>query len=336
MRQEIIKNKMEGMFYIQAKNCVLNGSPDAENMQRTDDETGKGFITDVAIKRRIRDYVMAAYGGKEGMDIVMQTSCSLNRKISEIYDDIGEDKKTGKKKTELAAKRACEKFWDVRTFGAVLTTGKNAGQITGPVQFEIGESLDPVYNTSMTITRMCVAGPKDSPSMTTEELREWEDNEPQDKLRTMGRRAFTPYGLYCVKFFISANDAEKTGFSEQDFDILCEAILNAFENCHSASKTEISVVSPLIIFKHIGTEIADAESRAKECKLGCYPAYRLFETVSVRKKEDVEYPRYYTDYEARIHTSEIPKEVTAGFKKYPFAPFTWGKLPEGEKWFKEY
>ena len=160
----------------------------------------------------------------------------------------------------------------------------------------------------------------------------WEKEQAEDKLRTMGRKQIIPFGLYEVRGFISANLAEETGFNEEDLNVLFEAILNMYEHDHSASKGEMAVVSPLIIFKHIGTD-TDATQRARQAKLGCAPAHKLFDLVKVTKKETVAYPRNYRDYDALVYLDKVPKGVQIGFQTSASEPVTWDDLPADEDWF---
>ena len=158
-----------------------------------------------------------------------------------------------------------------------------------------------------------------------------EKKTPEDKLRTMGRKQLISYGLYEVRGFISANLAAETGFDDEDLKALFESILNMYEHDHSASKGEMSVISPLIIFKHIGTD-SDVVQRERQAKLGCAPAHKLFELVDIRKKAEIEYPRSYQDYECSIRLTDVPKGVEVGFMENPFDDVSWDKLPDGNNW----
>lgn len=329
-----MNNRYEFMFLISCTNSNPNGDPDAGNTPRMDPETGNGFITDVAIKRRIRNYVETAYKNQPGMDIIMKDGTSLNREIAHVITEatgsFPKDKTKGND-TLKSAKKACELFYDVRAFGAVLSTGKNAGQINGPIQFEFAESLDPIISRDITITRMCYTDAPDAKSI--EEYDLYDENKDNDKKRTMGRKQFIPYGLYVCKGYVSAAFAEQTGFTEKDLDILFEAILNMYEISRSTSKNSISVLSPIIIFKHVGTQTeSNTEQNTREAKLGCAPAYKLFELVDIYKKENVEYPRSYKDYEATIDLSGVPNGVEVGFKNSAFGDIVWNKVPDDEKW----
>lgn len=300
------------------------------NTPRVDPQTMQGYITDAATKRRIRNYVDTAYQGENGMNIIIQQSTNLNRFIAQAKRAAGvEDCAKTKNEIYKGRQKACELFYDVRTFGAVMSTGPNAGQVRGPVQITFGKSLDPVLPLDISITR--VQATMGDPS-TVEEYLEQEENTPNDKLRTMGRKQFIPFGLYEVRGFISANLAAETGFDEHDLNVLFEAILNMYEHDHSASKGEMSVVSPLIIFKHVGTD-TDENQRQRQAKLGCAPAHKLFELVDVHKKPEVEFPRSYLDYDALVRLEQVPKGVQIGFQSGPYDEIVWDKLPESEHWF---
>ena len=327
-----IKNRCEFMYYVACTNANPNGDPDMGNTPRIDPQTMQGFITDVATKRRIRNYIQTAYAGEPGMNIIVQQSTNLNRHIAEAKRAAGaEDCAKEKEAVYAGRKKACELFYDVRAFGAVMSTGPNAGQVRGPVQITFGKSLDPVLPMDISITRMAVADTiKDGK---VEDYLKKEAETPEDKLRTMGRKQLIPFGLYEVRGFISANLAAETGFDDEDLKALFEAILNMYEHDHSASKGEMSVVSPLIIFKHVGTD-TDEVQRAKQARLGCTPAHKLFELVHVRKKAGVEFARSYRDYDAEVDASRVPAGVEIGFQSNPYGPVCWRSLPEGEDWFR--
>lgn len=328
-----IKNRFEFMYYVACTDCNPNGDPDMGNMPRLDPQTMQGYITDAATKRRIRNYVELAHHGEPGMNIIIQQSTNINRHIAEAKREAGvEDCAKAKEGVYAGRKKACEMFYDVRTFGAVMSTGPNAGQVRGPVQITFGKSVDPVLPLDISITRMAVAD-KVKDGATVEEYKAWEEAQPEDKLRTMGRKQLIPFGLYEVRGFVSANLAEETGFDDDDLNTLFEAILNMYEHDRSASKGEMEVVSPLIIFKHIGTD-TDADQRLRQAKLGCAPAHRLFDLVKVIKKDSVTYPRTYRDYDASVAIGSVPAGVQIGFKPTAFEPIVWDKLPEGENWFR--
>lgn len=325
-----IQNRYEFVYYVACTNANPNGDPDMGNAPRIDPQTMQGFITDVAIKRRIRNYIQTAYAGQPGMNIIVQQSTNLNRHIAEAKRAAGvEDCAKEKEAVYAGRKKACELFFDVRTFGAVMSTGPNAGQVRGPVQIAFGKSLDPVLPMDISITRTAVAETiKDGK---VEDYLKMEAETAEDKLRTMGRKQLIPFGLYEIRGFISANLAAETGFDDDDLQALFEAILNMYEHDHSASKGEMSVVSPLIIFKHVGND-SDAVQRARQAKLGCAPAHKLFELVHVQKKADVEFARSYRDYDAVVSVDNVPSGVEIGFQSNPYGPICWGALPDGEDW----
>lgn len=326
-----IKNRYEFMYYVACTNCNPNGDPDMGNTPRIDPQTMQGYLTDVSTKRRIRNYVQTAYAGEDGMEIIIQQSTNINRHIARAKREAGfEDCAKGKDAVYAGRRKACELFYDVRTFGAVMSTGPNAGQIRGPVQIAFGKSLDPILPLDISITRMATA--EKYGDNTVEAYLEQEAAESEDKLRTMGRKQIIPFGLYEVRGFISANLAGETGFDDNDLKVLFEAILNMYEHDHSASKGEMAVVSPLIIFKHVGTD-SDEKQRIRQAKLGCAPAHRLFDLVKVEKKADIAYPRSYHDYTATVDLEHIPAGVEIGFQTDAFGEIVWNQLPAGEKWF---
>ena len=328
-----IQNRYELMYYVACTNANPNGDPDMGNTPRIDPQTMQGFISDGATKRRIRDYVVTAHGGEPGMEIIVQQATNLNRHIARAKREAGfEDCAKGKDAVYAGRRKACELFYDVRTFGAVMSTGPNAGQVRGPVQITFGKSLDPVLPLDISITRMAIAKNLKENS-TMEDYQKDEDATPEDKLRTMGRKQLIPFGLYEVRAFISANLAAETGFDDRDLQVLFEAILNMYEHDRSASKGEMEVVSPLILFKHVGTD-SDENQRRRQAKLGCAPAHRLFELVDVHRKPNVEIPRSYRDYDAVVHLDKVPAGVEIGFQRDAFDPIVWGALPEQEDWLR--
>ena len=325
-----IQNRYEFMYYLSCTNANPNGDPDMGNMPRIDPETMKGYITDVATKRRIRNYVQLAHGEEPGMNLIIQQSTNINRHIAEAKRAAGMEGAKDKNSVYAGRKKACELFYDVRTFGAEMSTGPNAGQVRGPVQITFGTSLDPIQPIDLSITRMATA--ENIKDGTVEDYQKAEQETPEDKLRTMGRKQVIPFGLYEIRGFISANLAAETGFDDNDLNILFEAILNMYEHDRSASKGEMEVVSPLILFKHVGTD-TDAAQRVRQAKLGCAPAHKLFELVHVQKKPEVKYPRSYRDYLASIRLDNVPRGVEVGFKEDAFSPVVWNELPADESWF---
>mgnify|MGYP000417806021 FL=1 len=295
---EAIKNRYEFVVLFDVENGNPNGDPDAGNMPRIDPESGLGLVTDVCIKRKIRNYVETVKEDAKGYKIYIKEDVPLNRSDREACESLGITETEDKKVTEALKKLKksdkdvdiklrdymCDNFYDIRTFGAVMTTfvkaSLNCGQVRGPVQLGFARSIDPIVSQEVTITRVAITTEKDAENKSTE----------------MGRKNIVPYGLYRVEGYISANLARKvTGFSEEDLDLLWEAIINMFENDHSAARGKMAV-RELIVFKH-----------SKE--LGDCPAYKLFDAVEVRKKEEIEYPRKYQDYTVQIHEEMIPDSV---------------------------
>lgn len=288
---EAIKNRYEFVILFDVENGNPNGDPDAGNMPRIDPESGYGLVTDVCLKRKIRNYVEMVKEDEEGYQIYIKENVPLNRSDNQAFEYLGIDEKKAKdlKKNDPEADRKirdfmCKNFFDIRTFGAVMTTfvkaSLNCGQVRGPVQLGFARSVDPIISQEVTITRVAITTEKDAGVKSTE----------------MGRKNIVPYGLYRVEGYISANLARKvTGFSEEDLELLWEAIINMFEHDHSAARGKMAV-RELIVFKH-----------SKE--LGDCPAYKLFEVVEVQRKEEVIYPRKYQDYEITIHEEQIPETV---------------------------
>ena len=328
-----IRNRYEFLYYLACTNANPNGDPDMGNTPRMDPETMTGFITDVATKRRIRNYVLISHGDEPGMNMLIQQATNINRHIAEARREAGVEGAKDKNAVYEGRKKACQLFYDVRTFGAVMSTGPNAGQVRGPVQIAFGKSLDPILPMDISITRMAVTdNVKDDKGGTVEDYLKLENETPEDKLRTMGRKQLIPFGLYEIRGFISANLAAETGFDDTDLDILFEAIMNMYEHDRSSSKGEMEVVSPLIIFRHVGTD-TDENQRAKQAKLGCAPAHKLFDLVKVEKKPDVRFPRSFRDYSASVALDKVPKGVEIGFKPDAYSDIVWNTLPDDEEWF---
>jgi len=312
---EAIKNRYEFLFLFDCENGNPNGDPDAGNAPRVDPEDMHGLVSDVALKRRIRNYIQMTKGNQMPYAIFVEHATNLNTKIVKSHEETKgglntDSKGAGKEKVERARQWMCENFYDVRCFGAVMSTGPNAGQVRGPVQFSFARSLDPILPMDISITRMAVAenvkGAKSS-----KDFENWEKEQPEDELRTMGRKALIPYGLYVGKGFISAHLAQQTGFSEDDLKLFWEALFNMYEHDRSASKGLMSVREPVFIFKHVGTD-SDGKQRAQQARLGCAPAHKLFELVEVKKREGVKAPRSFSDYTLIFHKSKLPKGVQVG------------------------
>lgn len=328
-----IENRYEFLFYIQCRNGNPNGDPDMGNCPRTDPQDLHGYITDGAIKRRIRNYVQTAYADTDGMQMLVRSASNINTGIARAKELAGmELSAKGKDAVYAGRRKACELFYDVRTFGAVMSTGPNAGQVRGPVQLSFARSLDPIQSLDISITRMANAVEvKDAKSAADYES--WEADQAEDTLRTMGRKQLIPYGLYEAHGFISANLAQETGFDETDLRALFEAILNMYEHDRSASKGEMSVITPLVIFRHTGTD-SDLEQRKRQARLGCASAHRLFELVQVEKKPGVAFARSWRDYQATIRLDARPAGVDVGFLCSPYGEIVWNAVPEDAELFR--
>jgi CRISPR-associated protein Csd2 len=307
----MIKNRYEFLFLFDCQNGNPNGDPDAANAPRIDPQDMRGLVSDVALKRRIRNYVQLARGNEMPNAIFIEHATNLNTKIVRAHAETeggfqAGDKSARKGKVHEARAWLCQNFFDVRTFGAVMSTGPNAGQVRGPVQLAFARSLDPVLPLDLSITRMAVAEDvKGAKSLT--DYQDWEASQPEDKLRTMGRKSLIPYGLYVAKGFISAHLARETGFSEDDLRLLWEAILNMYEHDRSASKGVMTVhPEAAFVFKHVGTD-PQPEQRERQAMLGCAPAHKLFDLIERVIERKVDAPRRFADY--RVPTLD---EVRAG------------------------
>lgn len=307
-----IQNRYEFLFLFDCVNGNPNGDPDAGNAPRLDPETTVGLVSDVAIKRRIRNYVQIARGNQMPDAIFIEHATNLNRPIARAHEETGglpDDKKgASKAKVEAARRWMCQSFFDVRAFGAVMSTGANAGQVRGPVQIAFARSVDPILPLDLSITRMAVADSVKG-AESSAEIARWEAEQPEDKLRTMGRKALIPYGLFLGRGFISAHLAQETGFSEPDLALLWEAVLNMYEHDRSASKGLMSVRRPIYVFRHDGTD-TDPVQRRRQAMLGCAPAHELFDLVTVGKRSGVEAPRQFADYEVAVQRERVPPGVS--------------------------
>lgn len=313
---EPIRNRYDFLFLFDVENGNPNGDPDAANLPRIDPEDLHGLVSDVAIKRRVRNYVQVARDNQPPYAIFVEHASNLNTKIAQSHEAVGhvaQAKGTTKHQVARAREWMCQTFYDVRTFGAVMSTGANAGQVRGPVQIAFSRSVDPVLSLDLAITRMAVA---ESPAKVTtvEEYRAWEEAQPEERLRTMGRKSIVPYGLYAGKGFVSAHLADPshggTGFSESDVELLWEALLGMFEHDRSASKGVMSM-RKLFIFKHVGTD-SDTAQRERQAKLGCAPAQSLLElgrVIHVSRNPGVTHPRHFSDYEVSVDSDAIPSGV---------------------------
>lgn len=289
---EPIKNRYEFVILFDVENGNPNGDPDAGNMPRIDPETGYGLVTDVCLKRKIRNYVETAKEGESGYRIYVKDGVPLNRSDVEACKAVGVDEKKlkeAKSKDKALDEKLrdfmCSNFYDIRTFGAVMTTfvkgALNCGQVRGPVQLGFARSIDPILPQEVTITRVAITKEADAEKKGTE----------------MGRKYIVPYGLFRAEGYISANLARKTtGFSEDDLALLWRAILNMFELDRSAARGNMAV-RELIVFKH-------------DSELGNAPAYKLFELVKVARKDGVTAPRAYSDYTVTLDEAHLPDGVT--------------------------
>ena len=296
---EAIKNRYEFVILFDVENGNPNGDPDAGNMPRVDPETGLGLVTDVCLKRKIRNYVETVKEDATGYRIYIKDGVPLNRSDAEAYAALDVTEKTvkAKKKENPDLDRnirdwMCANFYDIRTFGAVMTTfvkaALNCGQVRGPVQMGFARSVEPVVPQEVTITRVAITTEADAENKGTE----------------MGHKYIVPYGLYRCEGYISANLARKTtGFSEKDLELLWEAILNLFEHDHSAARGKMAV-RELIIFKH-------------DSELGCAPAHKLFDTVKVTRThpEDITPARSYQDYVVTVDEAALPEGVTCEIRQ---------------------
>ena len=285
---EAIRNRYEFVVLFDVENGNPNGDPDAANAPRTDAETGLGIVTDVCLKRKIRNYVELVKEGVPGYNILIKTDKPLNAKFAEAHTAAGSTQKK-KSAEDIAAARAymCENYYDVRTFGAVMSTGEEpCGIVRGPVQLNFARSLDPVFPQELTITRQAI----------TDAKKYAEQAEKNGVVTEMGKKNVVPYGLYRAEGYVSAMLAQKTtGFSEEDLELLWEAVINMFEHDHSAARGKMCVRG-LYVFKH-------------DCALGNAPSALLFEKMRVEKKTDVAYPRSFSDYTVSVD-EDMPNGVT--------------------------
>ena len=288
---EVIQNRYEFVILFDVENGNPNGDPDAGNMPRIDPETGYGIVTDVCLKRKIRNYVETVKEDAPGFAIYIKDNIPLNTSDRKAFEHLDIDEKKIK---EIKKDRPnldvqirdfmCREFFDIRTFGAVMTTfvkaSLNCGQVRGPVQLGFARSVDPIVQQEVTITRVAI---------TTEE-------DAQRKGTEMGRKHVIPYALYRAEGYISANLARKTtGFSEEDLALFWDSIINMFEHDHSAARGKMAV-RELIVFRH-------------ESELGNAPSYKLFDTVTVSRVNAERAPRAYKDYQVTIDQSSIPEGV---------------------------
>lgn len=289
---DVIKNRYDFVFLFDVENGNPNGDPDAGNMPRMDQDTGLGIVTDVCLKRKIRNYVEAVYDEKPGYRIYVKQNVPLERNNQEAFDYLNvksseiKDLKTKDPTLDVKIRDfMCKNFFDIRTFGAVMTTfvtaNLNCGQIRGPVQLCFARSIDPIIPQEISITRVTVASEKEK---------------SDGKNTMMGNKFIVPYALYRCEGFISANLAKKTtGFTEDDLNILWKAIMNMFETDRSATRGKMSL-RKLIVFRH-------------SSEFGNAPAYKLFEKIKVQKKDKEKIAHGYDDYEIIIEKENLPESI---------------------------
>jgi len=316
-----IQNRYEFLYIFDCENGNPNGDPDAGNSPRIDPEDMHGLVSDVALKRRVRNFVQEKYGAEiekaKPNAIYIQHSSNLNKYITKAHQEKNGKPEGGGNRKQVSDARAwmCETFYDVRTFGAVMSTGANAGQVRGPVQFSFARSVDPILPMDVSITRMAVAE-KVNGAKTMEDYEKWENEQEEDKLRTMGRKALIPYGLFVAKGFISANLAKGTGFSDDDLNNLWESLANMYDHDRSASKGMMSCRG-LYVFKHVGTD-PNAKQKISQAMLGCAPAHTLLDlgkVIDIQKNEKamaqdkVNAARKFTHYEVKLKKENVPTGV---------------------------
>ena len=280
-----MNNRYDFLFLFDAQDANPNGDPDAGNLPRIDVESGQGLVTDVCLKRKIRNFIAMTAGGADGRRIYFTDGSVLNDLQQKAHDAVGiptaESKSPKEGKKDKATEWMCATYFDVRTFGAVMSTDINCGQVRGPVQLSFARSIDPIVASEHAITRSSVTNKKDVA-----------------KERTMGRKFTIPYGLYKAQGFVNPFLAQQTGFSDADLELFFNALENAFQFDQSAARPAGSMnPRALLVFKH-------------DTALGAAPSHKLFDLVSVRKKGDVEVPRSFNDYDLVIDESGIPNGVT--------------------------
>lgn len=279
-------NRYDFLYIFDVKDANPNGDPDAGNLPRIDPETGHGLVTDVCLKRKIRNFVALTKRDAEGFRIYFQEKAVLNKFHGEAYTYLGvepEQKKLPKDVTQAKALTAfmCKNFFDIRTFGAVMTTEVNCGQVRGPVQMSFARSVDPIVTLEHSITRSSVTNERDL-----------------EKERTMGRKFTVPYAVYVSHGFVNPFLAAQTGFADGDLELLWQALLAAFQFDQSAARPAGSMAPrALIVFEH-------------PSQLGAAPSHRLFEAVAVQRRTGVEVPRSFSDYDVRIDREAVPSEIS--------------------------
>nr|WP_315091722.1 type I-C CRISPR-associated protein Cas7/Csd2 [uncultured Alloprevotella sp.] len=277
-----LKNRIDFVYIFDVQDGNPNGDPDAGNLPRVDAETSRGIVTDVCLKRKVRNYVQLSKNCMQGYDIFIKEKAVLNTLIDASHEDETVKAADAKSKTAAARDVMCSKYYDIRTFGAVMSMGKNAGQVRGPIQFTFARSVDPIVPAEHSITRMAVATEKEA-------------EKQNGNNRTMGRKATIPYGLYVCHGFVSASLAKQTGFSEEDFTLFIDALKGMFDCDRSAARGLMSA-QKLILFRH-------------DSVLGNAPANKLFDLVKVERTTD-NVPRSFSDYQVTIDKTQLPAGVS--------------------------
>lgn len=284
-----LNHRYEFVYFFDVKDGNPNGDPDAGNLPRVDSETGHGLVTDVCLKRKIRNYITTAKNEQPPYEIYIKEKAVLNDQNARAFEhlevDLSKDtaKRKGGNKVEEARTWMCQNFYDIRTFGAVMSTGINCGQVRGPVQMTFARSIDPIVSVEHSITRMAVATKQEAEKQN-------HDN------RTMGRKHTVPYGLYRTHGFISAHLAQQTGFSNEDLDLFWESLQHMFDHDRSASRGLMSARG-LFVFKH-------------DSLLGNAPAHALFDCITMKKKSDDLIPRNFSNYDISVDHEAVPKNVS--------------------------
>jgi len=281
-----INNRYEFVYLFDVENGNPNGDPDAGNMPRIDPETNFGIVTDVCLKRKIRNYVDIVKNDKEYFKIYIREKAVLSSVRKDAYNEVEKKSAKDKSKTiEAARDWMCKNFYDIRTFGAVMSTKENnCGQVRGPVQINFAKSMNSIVPLEISITRMAVETEKEAESQSG-------DN------RTMGRKHIVPYALYRAEGYVSAHLSEQTGFSEDDLNLLWEALINMYDHDHSAARGKMNA-RKLVVFKH-------------NSPLGNAPAHRLFDLVKVKRATDESKPtRAFSEYSISVDSANVPQGVT--------------------------
>lgn len=286
-----LNNRYDFVLLFDVKDGNPNGDPDAGNLPRVDAETGRGLVTDVSLKRKVRNFVGLTKGEQPPFEIYVKEKAILNNQNKRAYVGIGkaellegdDKKRKGGDAVDEARQWMCKNFYDVRTFGAVMSTGINCGQVRGPVQLTFARSVDPIATQEHSITRMAVAT-------------EAEAEKQSGDNRTMGRKFTVPYGLYVGHGFVSAHLANQTGFNEDDLELLWQSLVNMFEHDRSAARGEMATRG-LYVFKH-------------DSQLGNAPAYSLFERIQPKLRDSITVPRSFEDYQVNVNETGLPSGVT--------------------------